>query len=410
MKAEIISIGDEILIGQIVNTNSSWLANELVNNGIECAKISTVGDNTQSIKNALLNIEEGSELIIITGGLGPTNDDITKKVLCEFFEDNLILNNQVLSDITNFFKRKNRSKILDLNKNQALVPSKAKIIRNSMGTAPGIWFRKNNKNILAFPGVPYEMKHLFKDFLKIFKSQNKLKTITNKTIFIKNIPESQIANMIKKWESNLNDKIKLAYLPRPGTVRLRLSLIGNNQKKQLSIIEDELRKLENYIEFSEVDIDLNFLVHDLLIESSFTLSVAESCSSGFIASELTSISGSSSYFSGGVIAYNDEIKVKILNINKDTIIKESSVSSIVAELMAKNVAKKFNTDFAISTTGYASSSSQNTSPLGTVFIAIKTPMKTIVKQFLFSGSRKIIIDQVKDKAFEMLLEEIKKIK
>ena len=408
MKAEIISIGDEILIGQIVNTNSSWLANELVNNGIECAKISTVGDNTQSIKNALLNIEEGSELIIITGGLGPTNDDITKKVLCEFFEDNLILNNQVLSDITNFFKRKNRSKILDLNKNQALVPSKAKIIRNSMGTAPGIWFRKNNKNILAFPGVPYEMKHLFKDFLKIFKSQNKLKTITNKTIFIKNIPESQIANMIKKWESNLNDKIKLAYLPRPGTVRLRLSLIGNNQKKQLSIIEDELRKLENYIEFSEVDIDLNFLVHDLLIESSFTLSVAESCSSGFIASELTSISGSSSYFSGGVIAYNDEIKVKILNINKDTIIKESSVSSIVAELMAKNVAKKFNTDFAISTTGYASSSSQNTSPLGTVFIAIKTPMKTIVKQFLFSGSRKIIIDQVKDKAFEMLLEEIKK--
>ena len=279
-----------------------------------------------------------------------------------------------------------------------------------MGTAPGIWFKKNNKNILALPGVPYEMKHLFKDFLKIFKSQNKLKTITNKTIFIKNIPESQIANMIKEWESNLNDKIKLAYLPRPGTVRLRLSIIGNNQKKQLSIIEDELRKLENYIEFSEGDIDLNVLVHDLLIESSFTISVAESCSSGFIASELTSISGSSSYFRGGIIAYNDEIKVNILDINKDIIIKESSVSSTVAELMAKNVARRFNTDFAISTTGYASSSLQNTSPVGTVFIAVKTPMKTIVKQFLFSGSRKIIIDQVKDKAFEMLLEEIKKIK
>ena len=410
MKAEIITIGDEILIGQIINTNSSWLADQLVNNGIECTKISTVGDNSKGIKNALLNVEVSSELIIITGGLGPTNDDITKKVLCQVFEDDLILNNHVLNDITDFFKRKKRSKILDLNKNQALVPSKAKIIRNSMGTAPGIWFKKNNKNILALPGVPYEMKHLFKDFLNIFKSQNKLKTITNKTIFIKNIPESQIANMIKEWESNLDDKIKLAYLPRPGTVRLRLSLIGNNQKKQLSIIEDELRKLENYIEFSEAEIDLNLLVHDLLIESSFTLSVAESCSSGFIASELTSISGSSSYFSGGVIAYNDEIKVKILDINKDTIIKESSVSSIVAELMAKNVAKRFNTDFAISTTGYASSSPQNTSPVGTVFIAVKTPMKTIVKQFLFSGSRKIIIDQVKDKAFEMLLEQIKKIK
>ena len=410
MKAEIITIGDEILIGQIINTNSSWLADQLVNNGIECTKISTVGDNSESIKNALTNLDKETELTIITGGLGPTNDDITKKVLCNVFEDNLILNNQVLNDITDFFKRKKRSKILDLNKNQALVPSKAKIIRNSMGTAPGIWFKKNNKNILALPGVPYEMKHLFKDFLKIFKSQNKLKTITNKTIFIKNIPESQIANMIKEWESNLNDKIKLAYLPRPGTVRLRLSIIGNNQKKQLSIIEDELRKLENYIEFSEGDIDLNVLVHDLLIESSFTISVAESCSSGFIASELTSISGSSSYFRGGIIAYNDEIKVNILDINKDTIIKESSVSSTVAELMAKNVARRFNTDFAISTTGYASSSSQNSSPVGTVFIAVKTPIKTIVKQFLFSGSRKIIIDQVKDKAFEMLLEEIKKIK
>ena len=410
MKAEIITIGDEILIGQIINTNSSWLADQLVNNGIECTKISTVGDNSESIKNALTNLDKETELTIITGGLGPTNDDITKKVLCNVFEDDLILNNQVLNDITDFFKRKKRSKILDLNKNQALVPSKAKIIRNSMGTAPGIWFKKNNKNILALPGVPYEMKHLFKDFLKIFKSQNKLKTITNKTIFIKNIPESQIANMIKEWESNLNDKIKLAYLPRPGTVRLRLSIIGNNQKKQLSIIEDELRKLENYIEFSEGDIDLNILVHDLLIESSFTISVAESCSSGFIASELTSISGSSSYFRGGIIAYNDEIKVNILDINKDTIIKESSVSSTVAELMAKNVAKRFNTDFAISTTGYASSSLQNTSPVGTVFIAVKTPMKTIVKQFLFSGSRKIIIDQVKDKAFEMLIEEIKKIK
>ena len=318
MKAEIITIGDEILIGQIINTNSSWLADQLVNNGIECTKISTVGDNIKGIKNALLNVEESSELIIITGGLGPTNDDITKKVLCQVFEDDLILNNHVLNDITDFFKRKKRSKILDLNKNQALVPSKAKIIRNSMGTAPGIWFKKNNKNILALPGVPYEMKHLFKDFLNIFKSQNKLKTITNKTIFIKNIPESQIANMIKEWESNLDDKIKLAYLPRPGTVRLRLSLIGNNQKKQLSIIEDELRKLENYIEFSEAEIDLNLLVHDLLIESSFTLSVAESCSSGFIASELTSIAGSSSYFRGGIIAYNDEIKVNILGINNDS--------------------------------------------------------------------------------------------
>ncbi len=408
MKAEIITIGDELLIGQIIDTNSSWLAEQLVNNGIECIKITTVADQKTSILNTINSSD--SDLIIMTGGLGPTKDDITKTVLCDLYNDELIVNSEVLNDISQFFERKKRTKIIDLNKDQALVPSKARVIRNFMGTAPGLWFNHNGANLLALPGVPYEMKRLFKDFLKVFKNENKLKTIVNKTIYIKNIPESQIANNIKDWENALNEDIKLAYLPRPGLVRLRLSTIGYDEKKQNSLINSELNKLRKYIEFNEFEINFNQLVHDKFIKSGFTLSVAESCTSGTIASELTSFPGSSDYFLGGVIAYSDEIKQNILDIDKKIIKEQSSVSSDVAKLMVENVSKKFSSDFSISTTGYASASNDNNIIVGKVFIGIKTPVSLFVNEFLFSGNRQIIINQAKDKAMELLLNEIKKIK
>ena len=410
MKAEIITIGDEILIGQIIDTNSSWIADQLVSNGIECVKITTVADQKSSILNTIIN--STADLIIMTGGLGPTKDDITKTVLCDFFNDQLIVNPKVLNDISQFFERKKRTKIIDLNKDQALVPSKARIIRNMMGTAPGLWFNQKGANLLALPGVPYEMKRLFKDFLELFRNENKLRIIVNKTIYIKNIPESQIADIIKEWENNLHKDIKLAYLPRPGLVRLRLSTNGNDEIKQNKLINSELEKLKEYIEFNESEINLNQLVHDKFIKSDFTLSVAESCSSGIIASELTSNAGSSKYFSGGIIAYSDKIKQDILDIDKEIIKKQSSVCSDVAKLMVENVAKKFSSDFSISTTGYASPSPSNDDNItaGKVFIGIKTPNSLFVEEFLFSGDRKIIIQQVKDKALELLLNEIKKIK
>ena len=408
MKAEIITIGDEILIGQIIDTNSSWIADQLVSNGIECIKITTVADQKSSILNTIIN--STADLIIMTGGLGPTKDDITKTVLCDFFNDQLIVNPKVLNDISQFFERKKRTKIIDLNKDQALVPSKARVIRNMMGTAPGLWFNQKGANLLALPGVPYEMKRLFKDFLELFRNENKLRIIVNKTIYIKNIPESQIADIIKEWENNLHKDIKLAYLPRPGLVRLRLSTIGNDEIKQNKLINSELEKLKEYIEFNESEINLNQLVHDKFIKSNFTLSVAESCSSGIIASELTSNAGSSKYFSGGIIAYSDKIKQDILGIDKEIIKKQSSVCSDVAKLMVENVAKKFSSDFSISTTGYASPSNDNNITVGKVFIGIKTPNSLFVEEFLFSGDRKIIIQQVKDKALELLLNEIKKIK
>ena len=408
MKAEIITIGDEILIGQITNTNASWLAKQLVDNGIQCIRITTVGDSFYSIKEALKKAKEENDLVIITGGLGPTNDDITKKVLCDFFNDKLVLNKKVLSDISDFFERKKRTNIIDLNRNQALVPSKAKIIRNSMGTAPGIWFSDKESNILSLPGVPYEMKFLFDYFLKDFKKLNKLQTIYHKTVYVRNIPESQIADKIKDWENNLNKKIKLAYLPRPGMVRLRLSILGDNEKNQKELIDFELEKLKKYIVFSELETDLNKLVYELLMKSGKSISVAESCTSGIIASKLTLFEGSSSFFKGGVVVYSDKSKHKVLGVSKNLIKKESSVSKKVAKSMAEKVSEKFNSDFAISSTGFASETKNKECTVGQVYIGLKTPKSIVVNEFLFSGDRQIIISQVKDKAFEMLIDHIKK--
>ena len=408
MKAEIITIGDEILIGQITNTNASWLAKQLVDNGIQCIRITTVGDSFYSIKEALKKAKEENDLVIITGGLGPTNDDITKKVLCDFFNDKLVLNKKVLSDISDFFERKKRTNIIDLNRNQALVPSKAKIIRNSMGTAPGIWFSDKESNILSLPGVPYEMKFLFDYFLKDFKKLNKLQTIYHKTVYVRNVPESQIADKIKDWENNLNKKIKLAYLPRPGMVRLRLSILGDNEKNQKELIDFELEKLKKYIVFSELEIDLNKLVYELLMKSGKSISVAESCTSGIIASKLTLFEGSSSFFKGGVVVYSDKSKHKVLGVSKNLIKEKSSVSKKVAKSMAEKVSEKFNSDFAISSTGFASETKNKECTVGQVYIGLKTPKSIVVNEFLFSGDRQIIISQVKDKAFEMLIDHIKK--
>ena len=408
MKAEIITIGDEILIGQITNTNASWLAKQLVDNGIQCIRITTVGDSFYSIKEALKKAKEENDLVITTGGLGPTNDDITKKVLCDFFNDKLVLNKKVLSDISDFFERKKRTNIIDLNRNQALVPSKAKIIRNSMGTAPGIWFSDKESNILSLPGVPYEMKFLFDYFLKDFKKLNKLQTIYHKTVYVRNVPESQIADKIKDWENNLNKKIKLAYLPRPGMVRLRLSILGDNEKNQKELIDFELEKLKKYIVFSELETDLNKLVYELLMKSGKSISVAESCTSGIIASKLTLFEGSSSFFKGGVVVYSDKSKHKVLGVSKNLIKEKSSVSKQVAKSMAEKVSEKFNSDFAISSTGFASETKNKECTVGQVYIGLKTPKSIVVNEFLFSGDRQIIISQVKDKAFEMLIDHIKK--
>jgi len=409
MKAQIISIGDEILIGQIVNTNAAWIANYLTSEGIECAKITTVSDSKESIVTALKNAVDNSELVIITGGLGPTNDDITKHTLCSFFNDKLERNNDVLSDIKKFFKQKGRSNILDLNKDQALVPSKSKVIRNPLGTAPGIWLSQNNCEVLALPGVPYEMKILVEHFFREFKKNRKLDSIVQKTIFIRNIPESQLAYMLKEWEASINKDIKLAYLPSPGVVRLRLSGISNSKAKIESLIKYELDKLSSIVKYDDNSKDLNQLVYDLCKIKCISISVAESCTSGLIASSLSQIPGSSNIFLGGIICYSDLSKINLLGISSKLINEKSSVSEDVCFEMAQNVRNKFNSDYSIATTGYAGpTGGTEDDPVGTVFITINSSKGSITEKILFSGDRKIILNQVRIKALELLIDEIKK--
>ena len=409
MKAQIISIGDEILIGQIVNTNAAWIANYLTSEGIECTKITTVSDSKESIVTALKNAVDNSELVIITGGLGPTNDDITKHTLCSFFNDKLERNNDVLSDIKKFFKQKGRSNILDLNKDQALVPSKSKVIRNPLGTAPGIWLSQNNCEVLALPGVPYEMKILVEHFFREFKKNRKLDSIVQKTIFIRNIPESQLAYMLKEWEASINKDIKLAYLPSPGVVRLRLSGISNSKAKIENLIKYELDKLSSIVKYDDNSKDLNQLVYDLCKIKCISISVAESCTSGLIASSLSQIPGSSNIFLGGIICYSDLSKINLLGISSKLINEKSSVSKDVCFEMAQNVRNKFNSDYSIATTGYAGpTGGSEDNPVGTVFITINSSKGSMTEKILFSGDRKIILNQVRIKALELLIDEIKK--
>ena len=409
MKAQIISIGDEILIGQIVNTNAAWIANYLTSEGIECTKITTVSDSKVNIVTALKNAVDNSELVIITGGLGPTNDDITKHTLCSFFNDKLERNNDVLSDIKKFFKQKGRSNILDLNKDQALVPSKSKVIRNPLGTAPGIWLSQNNCEVLALPGVPYEMKILVEHFFREFKKNRKLDSIVQKTIFIRNIPESQLAYMLKEWEASINKDIKLAYLPSPGVVRLRLSGISNSKAKIENLIKYELDKLSSIVKYDDNSKDLNQLVYDLCKIKCISISVAESCTSGLIASSLSQIPGSSDIFLGGIICYSDLSKINLLGISSKLINEKSSVSEDVCFEMAQNVRNKFKSEYSIATTGYAGpTGGSEDNPIGTVFITIYSSKGSITEKILFSGDRKIILNQVRIKALELLINEIKK--
>ena len=409
MRAEIITIGDEILTGQIVNTNSIWIADFLTTYGIECVKISTVKDFQLDILEVIDQSIKNVDLVIMTGGLGPTNDDITKDCLCKYFNDLLVYDTDVFEDISSFLKRKGREKILGLNKNQAMIPSKSRAVRNKLGTAPGLWIKQENKNVLALPGVPYEMKALMKDFFVEFRKENKMLNIIQKTIFVRNVPESELANILKDWELGINKNIKLAYLPSPGLVRLCLSSIGMDKLYLEEIINLELEKLARIIDYDNSEIDLNQMVFDAFIKNNLFLSVAESCSSGLIAASLTSLPGSSDYFKGGVVVYNDLVKSHILDIDINIIKEYKAVSKRVVSEMAIKVSEKFKSDFSIATSGYAGPhGGTKSNPVGTVFIAIKSPDNVFVKRFIFTGERKTVLHQVKSSALEMLIQELKK--
>ena len=392
---EIITIGDEILYGHILDTNSKWLSKNLNELGVKTNKISTIGDNYIQIKDILESSIKENDIIIFTGGLGPTNDDITKKCLNDFFKGKLITDNNTLSHIKKIFKKRN----LDLtkkNRDQALVPDNCKVLNNKYGTAPGIAFEKDNKLVISLPGVPYEMKSLFENKCsQIIKQKFSLSIIHHRTIKTVGIGESWLSDLISEWEKNLDNNISLAYLPSIGRVKLRLTGRGNNLNKIKSAIDKEEKKvlpiLRKYI-YGFDNEELESCVGNLLIKNKKTLSIAESCSGGYLSHLVTSIPGSSKYFSGSVVAYSNNIKINNLNVNKKNIEKFGAVSKEVVEEMATNVRKKFNSSIGISTSGIAGpSGGTENKPVGTVWIGYSDKNKTLSKKLLLTNRRDINI-------------------
>lgn len=414
MLAEIITIGDEILIGQILDTNSAFIAKKLNSIGISVFQVSSVQDEQSHILKALEEAESRVDIVIITGGLGPTKDDITKHTICTYFEDELIENEAVLRNVERLFSKYSNSPISNLNKGQALVPSKADVLMNHYGTAPGMWLEKNEKVFISLPGVPFEMEALIVDaVLPRLQKQFKHPFIIHKTILTYGLGESALAERLEVWENNLPASIKLAYLPSLGKVRLRLTAKGDIKdvlEHEISRQMDGLMPLIQDLYFGLEDENaLEVALAKLLTDSDQTISVAESCTGGKLAEIFTTIPGASSFFKGGVVSYATQAKIDVLKIEKSLIDKHSVVSSEVAEAMAMSVRKLFNTDFALSTTGNAGpAKGDSDAEIGTVFIGLATPTGVLSKEFNLGNHRDKVINKAVNKALEILFKEFSK--
>ena len=392
MKAELITIGDELLIGQTIDTNGSWLAEQLNLLGITVSQISSIRDNREHIISSLQNAQSRSELVILTGGLGPTNDDITKSTLCEFFDSELVLNEQVLEKIEAYFNSRSL-KMIKVNSDQAMLPNNCQFLRNERGTASGMWFKKDGVDFISLPGVPYEMKGIFLDeILPVLKAQYSISTVVNKTVKTQGIGESFLAEIIKDWEKKLIDSgLKLAYLPSPGIVKLRITAFGNNEAELSARIDDSIENLKKLIPkyiFGYGKDRIEEVVGQLLKEKGSSLSLAESCTGGNIAHLITGVSGSSNYFKGSVVAYSNDIKQQVLNVDPKSIQQNGAVSKQVVEQMATGVRNSFKSDYAIATSGVAGpTGGTKQKPVGTVWIAVAYNEGVVSKKFNFGNNR-----------------------
>jgi nicotinamide-nucleotide amidase len=415
MKATIITIGDEILIGQIVDTNSGFIAKSLDKIGVEVTEMISISDDKKHILDTFAQLQNKVDLVVITGGLGPTKDDITKKTFCEYFDDTLVVNPQVLAHVTELIEGFYKRPISQLNKDQALVPSTCTVLHNKVGTAPGMWMKKENTVFISLPGVHYEMKYLVEEEIipKIVR-EYKRPYIIHKTILTYGQGESLVAERIEDWENNLPDFIKLAYLPNPGRVRLRLSARGTDKEKLEEALEANIKSLDVIIHDIIVGYEENetieSVVGKLLSKENKTISTAESFTGGKIASILSAVPGASNYFKGSIVSYATEAKVNVLGVSQELVNQYSVVSAQVAEAMALNVKDILKTDYAIATTGNAGpSKGDSDAEIGAVFIALATPNGVITEEFNFGQPREKVIDRATIKSLEILQKEILKI-
>lgn len=405
MNCCIVTIGDELLIGQVIDTNSAFIGQEMSKLGVRIHSRISVGDREEDIINALTQAKKISDIILITGGLGPTKDDITKNVLCKFFGAKLIVNEEVLADVKYFFERLNRP-MLESNLKQAEVPDNCEVIKNKNGTAPGMWFRSpilnpspegketaaHEKIFVSMPGVPYEMKTMMtEEIIPRLKKSFSFPFIIHRTIMTCGIGESFLAEMIKEWEENLPAHFRFAYLPALNQLRLRITATGTEEgklKKEIAEQESKLLPLIDKYVFGYDDEPLESVIGKMLKERNAIISLAESCTGGAIASKLTSIAGSSAYFDGSVITYSYEAKETFLGVKKETLEKFGAVSEETVLEMVTGVRQKCKTDYAIAVSGIAGpGGGTDDKPVGTVWIAVATPTETVARKFFFHRNR-----------------------
>lgn len=414
MQAEIITIGDEILIGQIIDTNSAFIAKQLNKIGVDVYQITSIEDEKTHILNAFKEASSRSNIIIITGGLGPTKDDITKHTFCEYFNDELVLDKKVLTHVEDIFKKYVNTPILETNRSQAWIPSQAIPLHNEYGTAPGMWFEKNDVVYISMPGVPYEMKAILTQ-QALPRLQDRFQTpyIIHKTVLTYGLGESAIADKIEDWENHLPKFIKLAYLPSLGRVRLRLSARGENEAVLKTGLEDAVESLNriigDIIKGYEDEQTLEERIADAFTKNGKTLVTAESCTGGRLAAKFTEIPGASGYFKGSVVSYATSAKNDVLQISEKLIKKYSVVSAEITKAMAEKAKAMFKADFAIATTGNAGpTKGDSDAEVGTVFIAIATPKDTQVHEFQFGKHRERVTQKTVNKALELIYEGILK--
>jgi nicotinamide-nucleotide amidase len=403
-KTDIISIGDEILIGQIVNTNAAWISTRLNELGIGVNRVTSVADSHEEILAILEEASKRSDIVIITGGLGPTSDDITKPALCSYFNTRLVHDEKVYAHLKAFIK--NRGSIMNEgNKSQAMLPECCEVLHNNLGTAPGMWFEKQGRIYVSLPGVPFEMEGLMNEYvLPKLKAQFGIENIIHRTILTHGIAEAQLATILTEWEKTKNEKVKLAYLPSPGMVKLRLSVYGEINGEVLVLQEEKrLHEIIGNAIYGYDEDTFESVIGKLLKERNSTLSLAESCTGGIIASKIVSISGSSDYFKGGVVAYSNEIKMKELGVPAETLAMHGAVSQQTAEAMAEGVRTRFETDYSLSVTGIAGPlGGSEEKPVGTVWIAVSSKEKTMAKKFRFGDNRQRNITRTAMAAMNML--------
>ena len=411
----LINIGDELLIGQVVNTNAAFIGQQMAAAGFSLTDVITIGDDGANIRQTLENAFQKTDVVIMTGGLGPTRDDITKKVICEMFQRELVMDEKVLQHVTDLFAARGME-LTETNRQQAAVPEGCTVLFNTLGTAPGLWLDKEGKVLIVLPGVPFEMEKLIKDEVlpRLQERDSQHHAILYKVLQCTNITESGLSDLLTDYESQLPAELKLAYLPKPGIIRLRLTGQSDDREALNTVLNEQFEKLKEIAgeyAFADEDIEMQEVVGRLLAKSGRQLATAESCTGGRIANLITSVPGSSKYFQGSMVSYSNEVKRDLLNVREDNLKRRGAVSEEVVSDMALNTMGLFDVDYAIATSGIAGPDGGTAEkPVGTVWIAVATPVRLVTKEFHFGKrtGRAQIVERAAHAALNMLRIEIEK--